>query len=112
MIGHYIDGWRQYATFSGRATRRQFWSFYALHMLVLIGLAAVMSAGASPEDRAAPVLFVLLFLASVPPLWSIGVRRMHDVGVSGTWFFVPYANVGYALRRGEAGPNKYGPAAP
>ena len=32
----YLQAWRRYATFRGRATRREFWGFLLLHVLAIL----------------------------------------------------------------------------
>ena len=75
----------QYAKFSGRATRSEFWYAYLFLLLVtyiapsVIGL---FSTGLS-------VLFNFLFgLATFIPLLAVSWRRLHDVSKSGAWYFI------------------------
>lgn len=79
---------KNYLTFDGRVSRRQYWMFALFSVLVsfIIGLIGGII----------PILsiFSLLYtLALVVPSVGLGIRRLHDIGVSG-WFFlialIPY----------------------
>ncbi|MBZ1351958.1 DUF805 domain-containing protein [Alcaligenaceae bacterium LF4-65] len=65
----------KYATFSGRATRSEFWWFYLFTFL--INWIASLAAG--------NVVSLLVSLAFVLPLWAAGARRLHDIGRTGWW---------------------------
>jgi uncharacterized membrane protein YhaH (DUF805 family) len=65
----------KYATFSGRATRSEFWWFYLFTFLInwIAGLVA------------GNFISLIISLAFVIPLWAAGARRLHDIGRSGWW---------------------------
>jgi uncharacterized membrane protein YhaH (DUF805 family) len=65
----------KYATFSGRATRSEFWWFYLFTFL--INWIASLAAG--------NLVSLLVSLAFVLPLWAAGARRLHDIGRTGWW---------------------------
>jgi len=51
-------------------------------------------------------------IANLPfflPGLAIGWKRMHDVGKSGAFIFIPIYNLILACTPGDAGPNEYGP---
>ena len=66
----------KYATFSGRASRPEYWWFFLFEVLVLIGTAMVSD-----------WLYAIAALALLLPALAVGVRRLHDVGRSG-WFLL------------------------
>lgn len=107
----------KYATFKGRATKREFWYFAIFEMVVstvLLGMAYV-----TEDARVVAAIFLwiwLLFsLATVIPSLAVGARRLHDIGYSG-WLqllaFVPMVGIVILIvfwaKDGE-GDNKYGP---
>jgi uncharacterized membrane protein YhaH (DUF805 family) len=102
-------GFTNYANFSGRAIRSEFW-FWTL-FYCLAGTAA------SIVDRAIALPFasVLVTLAALVPTLSLSVRRLHDLDRAGWWlllFFVPAANfvlVVWWCMRGTNGYNRSGP---
>jgi len=110
----------KYATFSGRARRAEYWWFALFSLLVSIGLQALDIAlfglPQNPGDPP-PNLFGALFsLAILLPSLAVWVRRLHDVGRSGWWWLLVFVPVigwivlfYWSVRRGDAGPNAYGP---
>lgn len=96
----------RYATFTGRASRSEFWWFYLAEILLFclatfaIGFLVAMAKDLSGDNECAGisgavggVLLILAVLALIVPNISVTVRRLHDAGYSG-WFyllnFVPY----------------------
>ena len=76
---HFIDGVKNYAVFSGRARRTQFWMytlFYSIAVVVLSILDVVTGSG---------LLSGLFTLAMFVPTIAITVRRLHDTGRAGWW---------------------------
>ena len=91
----------KYASFQGRASRCEFWyfalfCFIAYFTVAIVGaiLGAVISGGDS--DSAAGMMVILYGIASlvmICPGISVFVRRLHDTGRSGWWYWlglVPY----------------------
>ena len=64
----------QYATFSGRASRSEFWWFFLFQILVSV------AAGMVSEKLSGLVSLGLLL-----PALAVGARRLHDIGRSGWW---------------------------
>ena len=64
----------QYATFSGRASRSEFWWFFLFQILVSV------AAGMVSEKLSGLVSLGLLL-----PALAVGTRRLHDIGRSGWW---------------------------
>ena len=99
--------YQNYAKFSGRASRSEFWwvqLFFILTSVVLAGggIALGFTWGSTYIDGEAQpgplfypfvILLTLLNLASIIPMIALTVRRLHDGGFSGLWYlisFVPY----------------------
>lgn len=77
---------RKYVTFSGRASRSEFWFFVLF--TILAGIAAslvdLLLFGPRPPDEDGPVagaVSLLLLLPTLAATW----RRLHDTGRSGWW---------------------------
>jgi uncharacterized membrane protein YhaH (DUF805 family) len=87
---------KKYATFSGRASRSEFWWFYLAYILVLL-------IGGEITEYA-----FLAFFAMVIPYLAVAVRRMHDGNHSGWWIIVPIVNLVFLASAGTDGPNKFG----
>lgn len=92
-----------FLSFSGRLDRNQFW--HALGAIIALFLLAVLPGFIIPVLNG---LQWVVALTSIPLIASLGVRRMHDISLSGAWFLVPVANLVFAARKGRAGPNRFG----
>ena len=74
---------KKYAVFSGRASREEFWCFFAF---VIITNAAAGLIGVLLGARAIGGLIgLLLFIPQI----AVAVRRLHDLGKSGRELLVP-----------------------
>lgn len=73
---------RNYATFSGRATRPEYWYFVLFNCLVSIVLAVIdtqiLGFDSSP-------MFGIYFIAVLLPSIAVLVRRLHDTDRTGWW---------------------------
>jgi uncharacterized membrane protein YhaH (DUF805 family) len=95
MLYGLINPLRNYAAFSGRATRREFWVFAGL--VAASTLLAHYVDAIDGERRAVAagmgVIELIIFLALLLPFIAVGARRLHDTGRSGWWllvFYLPY----------------------
>ena len=115
-----------YVNFNGRARRKEFWMFQLF--LIIIAticivldniLGTVLTVDAGPVGLGLIVLPYgwLYFLCGIfhfLPALSVLVRRLHDVGKSGWWYFIgliPIVNFWllYILcKDGDNGENSYG----
>lgn len=71
---------RKYATFTGRASRSEYWWFFLFFVLIYL------VARFSGETAELIALLVLLL-----PFLAVNFRRLHDVGRSGWWYWMPPA---------------------
>lgn len=122
---------RNYANFSGRARRREYWMFTLVNAVILVllliplfGVFVSMAAAtggneAPPALQGATVLFALLLmlytLAVLVPSIAITVRRLHDSGKTG-WLYllnlIPFGSLiilVFCVLDSEPGTNKWGP---
>lgn len=91
---------KKYATFTGRASRGEYWWFvlaYAVVVVVLYGIITAVvvasSGSASATGSTTPglgvgtsllsSLFGVFYLATLVPYLAVAVRRLHDAGHSG-----------------------------
>ncbi|MFD6921584.1 DUF805 domain-containing protein [Streptomyces sp. NPDC059944] len=110
---YYTDVLKKYASFQGRARRSEYWMFALFNVviaLVLLGLAA------ATKSTVFYVLYIVYILAVILPSLGVLVRRLHDTGRSGGWFFISFVPfVGglvlfiFTVLEGNPGPNEYGP---
>ena len=75
-----------YATFSGRASRPEFWWFFLFQ--ILVSMAASMLGD---------VVAGLVSLALLLPALAVGARRLHDIGRSGWWQLIMLTVIGLLL---------------
>ena len=73
----------KYATFSGRASRPEFWRFFLFQ--ILISLAASMLG---------ETINSLVALGLLLPALAVGTRRLHDIGKSGWWQLIMLTVIG------------------
>lgn len=73
----------KYATFSGRASRPEFWWFLLFQVLVSIAASMV-------GDTVAALVSLALLL----PALAVSVRRLHDIGKSGWWQLLVLTGIG------------------
>jgi uncharacterized membrane protein YhaH (DUF805 family) len=108
---------RNYANFSGRASRREYWSFYLLLLVIYVLLALLDSLlGKFSWETAMGPLSGILMLATLVPALAAGARRLHDTGRSGWWqILFPLPIIGIVIVivllawRGQPGENRFGP---
>lgn len=99
-----------YANFSGRARRQEYWMFFLFHIIFLYGSMFIsgMLAGAT-DTPAFMIIYVIYAFGTLIPALAVSVRRMHDVGKSGWYMLIPIYSFILAVTEGETGPNQYGP---
>ncbi|MCQ2002363.1 DUF805 domain-containing protein [Rhizobium sp. NRK18] len=107
---------KNYANFSGRSTRSQYWLF-TLFFFISIFLGAVLDemAGTSLPDGGGPITGIIM-LAHMLPALAVFVRRMHDIDRSGWWLLVGVVPlVGFIIQivflctASTPGSNRFGP---
>jgi uncharacterized membrane protein YhaH (DUF805 family) len=87
-------GFKKYATFSGRASRSEYWWWYLFTFLVylvlgvplyVVGIATSRDGGRTPGTLAIPLIILLTVFALgiIVPSLALTVRRLHDAGYSG-----------------------------
>jgi uncharacterized membrane protein YhaH (DUF805 family) len=91
MFNTFKGSLEKYVDFSGRATRKEFWTF-VLFMYLSAFLAGIAD-GLIGTEFIGNLVVLGLFL----PYISCAARRMHDVGKSGWFMIVPVYNLILAL---------------
>ena len=107
---------KKYAKFEGRASRSEYWYFALFNNLIFF--IPVLLAFAIDHDVISPILCIAAFIyltATIIPGLSVSVRRLHDVGKSGYFYFIcciPYIGgfilLYYFCKASEIGENIYG----
>lgn len=114
----FLKALKQYADFSTRARRKEYWMFVLFNILatvVAMILDNLLGLTMSPEIPYGP-FYGLVALALLVPGLAVGVRRLHDAGKSG-WMYliilIPLIGAIWLLvlllKDGVPGTNKWGP---
>lgn len=75
----YIDVIKKYATFKGRARRKEYWYFILVNVLISFALAFVDGlTGTLDTETGYGLLSGIYTLAVLLPSISVTVRRLHD----------------------------------
>jgi len=106
-----------YANFSGRARRAEYWYFQLISFLIGILIFALLIIGAVTEISAIVMMaiaaFVLFSLGLLIPSLAVAVRRLHDTNKSGWYIFIgliPFVGAILMFKDGDQVPNQYGPS--
>lgn len=106
-----VSGFRNFATFSGRASRSEYWYWVLFAILVAIVSSILDAMMFASSQTIEGLTSLILFL----PGLAVSVRRLHDIDRSGWWFLIAFTIIGlilllvWACARGTAGPNRFGP---
>ncbi|MFT3980009.1 MAG: DUF805 domain-containing protein [Ferruginibacter sp.] len=119
-----IDWWKKvvfenYANFSGRARRSEYWYYTLGQLCLLLPFYAIALYGALNESMGVYILgmavYGILALGLLVPSLAVGVRRLHDVGRSGWFYFIglipligPIVLLVWFFTEGDRFPNKWG----
>jgi uncharacterized membrane protein YhaH (DUF805 family) len=104
----YVQVWKKYAVFSGRAHRTEYWMFVLFNLIISFGLGLIEGILGEATNTDQSVLSTIYSLAILVPSIAVGVRRMHDTDHSGWWIIVPIANLIFAATKGTEGENRFG----
>ena len=86
---HFTHAIKNYATFTGRATRQQYWMFILFYLLIYIGLTILeMAVGLYDIETQMGLLTTIYSLGLLIPSLAILARRLHDIGRSGWWILL------------------------
>lgn len=76
---YYIDAFKKYADFTGRARRKAYWMFALFSFIVSIILQVI------DASLGSVLLGTIYGLAALIPNIAVAARRLHDTGRSGWW---------------------------
>jgi len=113
----YLAVLKNYAGFSGRARRKEYWMFVLFNIIFVIVAVILDNLVGTAIEETGFGLFYFLYLAAVLiPSLAVAVRRLHDVGksgwmiliglipiIGGIWLLVLY------VTDSQPGENQYGP---
>jgi len=107
----YLKVLKQYAVFSGRARRMEYWMFFLFNIVAAIVLGIVDGVA---DTRGA--LGAIYMLAVLIPGLAVSIRRLHDTNRGGLWILISLVPlVGgiillvFMVQEGTRGDNQFGP---
>lgn len=103
-----------YATFSGRARRSEYWYFFLFNFIVNLVLNTLSRL--THGSAIIAIISVIYSLAVLVPSLAVVWRRLHDLGKSGAYFFFifiplagPFILLYWLCQDSQPGENDYGP---
>ena len=112
----YLEVLKKYVDFSGRARRKEFWMFGLVSFLISMALLLLDNLLGTVSASGYALLNTLYGLAVFLPSISVTVRRLHDTGHGGAWYFIvlvpligPIILLLFMVRDSEPGDNRFGP---
>lgn len=107
---YYLGTLAKYATFSGRASRQEYWFFTLFNLLISFSLGLIDALLQTGE-----IFSSLYSLAVLLPSLAVACRRLHDIGRTGWWLLlalIPLLGwiilIIFHCLDSEAGTNQYG----
>ena len=104
----------KFADFSGRARRREYWTFALVNGLIGV-LLSILGLAFGEDSSASTIILAVFYLIILLPNLSVSVRRLHDIGKSGWWLFIGLIPLlgslilfAWTLMDSEPGENQYG----
>lgn len=113
-MNHYSICLSKFADFSGRARRREYWTFALVNCLIAT-LLLILGLAFGEDSPASNIMVTIFYLIMLVPNLSVSVRRLHDIDKSGWYMFlslIPLIGglilLVWALMDSEPGENQYG----
>lgn len=111
-MDNYIEVLKKYAEFSGRATRKEYWMFFLVNILIMLGFNFLSFVFDSTFIQ---VLGILYILAVLVPSLAVYVRRLHDTNHSAWWILLGLIPIVgtiilliFLVTDSQAGDNRFG----
>lgn len=102
----------KYASFSGRASRSEYWYFVLFN--ILVGVAAGLIEALVSQDLGEAISGIYSLAALLPGI-AVAIRRLHDTGRGGQWLFIALIPLVGAIwlmviycEQSQPGPNRFG----
>jgi uncharacterized membrane protein YhaH (DUF805 family) len=107
----YLKVLKQYAVFSGRARREEYWMFLLFNIIIDLVLGGIEGLAGGPG-----ILGIIYSLAVLIPSIAVSVRRLHDTDRSGWWLLIglipligAIVLLVFMVQDSQPGENQYGP---
>ncbi|NJI08249.1 DUF805 domain-containing protein [Aeromonas veronii] len=107
----YISVLKQYAVFSGRARRTEYWMFVLCNLIVMLLLGMVDKLIGGDNELISSIYSLAVLLPSL----AVAARRLHDTDRSAWWLLlglIPIIGtlvlIYFMVCNGQQGPNRFG----
>ncbi|WP_421339979.1 DUF805 domain-containing protein [Aeromonas veronii] len=107
----YISVLKQYAVFSGRARRTEYWMFVLCNVIVMLLLGMVDKLIGGDNELISSIYSLAVLLPSL----GVAARRLHDTDRSAWWLLlglIPIIGtlvlIYFMVCNGQQGPNRFG----
>ncbi|AMQ43195.1 MULTISPECIES: DUF805 domain-containing protein [Aeromonas] len=107
----YISVLKQYAVFSGRARRTEYWMFVLCNVIVMLLLGMVDKLIGGDNELISSIYSLAVLLPSL----AVAARRLHDTDRSAWWLLlglIPVIGtlvlIYFMVCNGQQGPNRFG----
>ena len=114
IVDWFKKGLRNYANFSGRARRKEYW-YFLLMQIILIIIAMVLDTIIFDSDIG--LFYLVVALGLFLPGVAVTIRRLHDTNHSGWWFLISLVPligivlIVFLVRETKFETNQWGPPA-
>ena len=124
-MNYYINVFKNYINISDRTGRKEFWIFMLINVIFImiaelldrqLGICFKMDIGYGLQVLPVGYIYAFYALVTFVPTIAVQVRRLHDVGKTGWFFFlflIPVIGAIYLLvlycTASNPGDNAYGP---
>ncbi|MFZ5835632.1 MAG: DUF805 domain-containing protein [Pseudomonadota bacterium] len=114
------SGFKNYATFSGRAARSEYWYWFLFYTIgtwsvLLLQLLIAGPSNTGSTGQAFVIVQLMFILATFIPGIAVTFRRLHDLDRSAWWLLImlipllgPLVLLYWMCVRGTAGSNRFG----
>ena len=109
-MNYYIAVLKNYATFNGRARRKEYWFFALFNGIAMIVL-SILDGIIGTEG----IIAAVYILAVLIPGIAVAFRRLHDTDRTGWWILIilipligPLVFLYFMVSGGDAGANRFG----
>ena len=85
---YFVKCMKHYVDFHGRASRAEYWMFFGVTYMVqtlFSVLIAIFQGGNTDSTTPMSMIYLVYLIVMFLPSLAVGVRRLHDIGVSG-WY--------------------------
>ncbi|UDW82814.1 DUF805 domain-containing protein [Pasteurella canis] len=111
----YLTVLKNYATFTGRARRKEFWMYSLIHFLIISALVFIdINLGTFDIEKKTGLISSIYVLATFLPTLAVSARRLHDINYSGWWVLLNIIPIGslvvliFCGFKGTSGSNRFG----